>query len=471
MIANRAAYKALHILNERRKVVDTLLDSCFAKQRAFIEDKADLKAVLCSRRAGKTVAAGISYIKTGTENPGCNMLYVGLTRESAKRTLCKDVMDILNKKFQLGLKFNKSSLTYTFPNGSILTILGLDCNPEEASKILGQKYKLVIIDEAGSFTQNLDLIINENLIPSMIDDLGTICIIGTPQHNKNTLFYRVTMGQEIGWKLHEWNTIDNPYMKANWEKRLKEIEETKPEYKNTASYKMMFLGQWVADEAGLVYKFNRERNICDNALYELNKDKTIHVLGVDLGYDDDTSFVVGNYSNYRPELIVPYVYKRKSMIITEVADMIKALDAKFNFTSIVIDGANKQAVQELIQRHSLSKIVTADKAGKVDFIELCNTDLVTKKILFTKDCEELFGEFESLIWDPKQLLKGIRVELASCPNHCCDGFLYMWRRCYNYVQLTIDKIVLPHTEEAVDAFWERESEKVMDIHKKPWWEM
>lgn len=57
--------------------------------------------------------------------------------------------------------------------------------------------------------------------------------------------------------------------------------------------------------------------------------------------------------------------------VTEVAQKIRTYQARYELDIIVIDNANKQAVQELQRRHDLP-LRAADKTGKNDFIEIMN---------------------------------------------------------------------------------------------------
>jgi hypothetical protein len=144
------------------------------------------------------------------------------------------------------------------------------------------------------------------------------------------------------------------------------------------------------------------------------------------------------------------------MIIDDVAQKVRELDKIYNFTTMVVDGASKQAVQEIIQRHKLP-LISTEKVGKRDYIELLNSDLTTQKIKILPKAEALYEEWQSLIWDEKKKLQGIYVEHPSCKNHLSDAFLYAWRYIYNYTYRP--KYVKPHptTEEAVNEFWDQEA--------------
>ncbi len=104
----------------------------------------------------------------------------------------KDILTFLNKKHDLGMEPNKQELSMTFPNGSVIRLSGADDSPEEADKLLGCKYKLIIIDEAASFRQDLTRIVYETLLPTTTDERGTICLVGTPGDVAKGMFFEIT---------------------------------------------------------------------------------------------------------------------------------------------------------------------------------------------------------------------------------------------------------------------------------------
>jgi len=188
------------------RVVD-VLESTFPQQRAFIEDPAKLKWALCTRRAAKSYSDGLALAKAALEHPDLSCLYIGLTRESAKRIMWKDV------------QFNESELSAKFPNGSVIYLVGADSNEDERQKLLGQKFVLVVIDEAQAFGIDLRQLVYGVLKPAVADYRGTIVLTGTPGNLIKGLFFDVTNGREAGWSGHRWITHDNPYMAEQWAAR------------------------------------------------------------------------------------------------------------------------------------------------------------------------------------------------------------------------------------------------------------
>src|SRR5271165_384483 len=103
-----------------------LFDPKFPQQLKFVNDPNKLKAIFCTRRAAKSFTAGLYMVYEALQNPGCNILFIGLTRTSAKDIIWKDILRIIDKKHRLNCKFNIVDLTMTFPNGSVIKITGID---------------------------------------------------------------------------------------------------------------------------------------------------------------------------------------------------------------------------------------------------------------------------------------------------------------------------------------------------------
>lgn len=402
----------------------------FKQQRDFIEDPARLKALFCTRRAAKSFTGGLYLIHTALSYPGSNSLFIGLTRQSAHGIIWKDILRILNQENGLDIKFNETLLTATFPNGSVIWVTGADTDEQEMNKLLGKKYKLVIIDEASMFTVNVHQLVYGVLKPATADQRGTICLLGTASNITRGLFYDITVGHEAGWSKHTWTAYDNPHVCEQWKDEIKEIEEKRPLFLETPLFKQWYLNQWVVDADALVYKYSRERNRVLHAPHG-----TFHyVLGVDLGHSPDPSaFVVGAYQDTDPILYLVHAEKHLKFDVTDVALKIHELDKIFKFDVKVIDNANKQAVAELNNRHQV-QVIAADKTGKNDFINIMNAEFIQQKILVTPTALNLEEEFESLVWQTDNgKIKEPRKEHPGLPNHLTDAALYLWRYCFQYL--------------------------------------
>lgn len=425
---------ALKVLKKRQAIkAPKFLDGAYKVQDDFIAHPAKFKAMLATRRTGKSYGCGKYLCKEAYENPGVSVLYIALTRESAKKIMFKDVLKPINRKYKLNIKFNETALTATLPNGSVIYLIGVDSSEDEKDKILGQKYKLAIIDESASFSIDLRQLVYGTLKPAMADLGGTIVMVGTPGNLTKSLFFDVTTGKEPGWHLLKANTADNPFMADKWKKEIEELTINQPYIVDTPMFKQMYLGQWVVDIEALVYKYNEDRNLIKERPVHLSGSWQ-YLMGVDLGYDDDSAFVVVAFHEHDTNLYVVDSYNRSKMDITDVANKIKDMKQKWDIHKIVVDGANKQAVEEIKKRHSIS-LETADKRGKEDFIEIMNSELIMGRIKLVENASApIINEWSSLVWKEKGgKIVVPKEENPNCSNHLSDALLYIWRYCFQYL--------------------------------------
>ena len=472
-LADAQAFLERRIADRERKTRPSILDDpdVFPEERACALDGSPLKAVFCTRRAAKSFSFGLEAINDSYDWPGAKYLFLGMTREEARRIFWKDVLKAIDSKHGLGIRFNESTLTATMSNGAEIVIGAADANEQEMRKLLGQKYRRVCIDEAQDWTHtDLHDLVYSVLKPACADLGGSISMRGTPGKFLKGFFRQITppsvqdgmrgvKGTFPGWALHSWDTLRNTAMMPaepggkpermcdRWARQIAEMKAAHPGIEETPAFRRNYLGEWVLDESSLVYRYLAGRNDWNGVLPAYERGRWHHVIGLDLGYDDATAFFVAAYHDHDPNLYGREVMKEPGLDITAVAQRAKALQAKYGADVIVVDGANKQAVAEMTNRHSVS-LLPADKTGKADFIELMNADFITGRVKLSAACAPLVDEYASLVWNDKS---DKREEHPACENHAADAALYAWRHCYQYVARVQTPPPPPGTPEAYAA--------------------
>jgi phage terminase large subunit len=470
---NKSLLKA-YLRRNQSKV--EFLDPNFLEQNNFILDPSRRKAVQCTRRAGKSRGVGNYLCKVAQDNPGVSLCYIALTSGSAKRIMFKDILKVINREKKANLKFNEVELTVKFPNGSVIYLAGGDAKPDEIEKQLGQKFKLVVFDECGSFRQDLRKMVEEVIWPAMTDLEGTVVLIGTPRSNTKSYFHDVTTGKVPGWSVHKWSALRNPYVAVEFKNDMDALIKANPRVVDTPMFKQMYLGEWAVDDDARVYKFTETRNICQGLPTLQGRAQWYYVLGVDLGFSPDPSaFVLCAYNEHDKNLYIVDTFKKTEMDLTSVANKIKHYQKYYPVHKVIVDNAAKQAVEEIKHRHGL-QLVAAEKTHKVDFIETMNDDFIQGNIKVLQSCidsaetdESIADEWQTLVWDEKALLKGKKEENSACANHLTDAALYAWRYCYNYLGQKHEPKPLAHTKDAVEEFFKQEAER-MQKPQREWWD-
>lgn len=398
----------------------------------------------CTRRSAKSYSGGLYAFHEALTNPGCNVLITGLTRQSVKDIFWKDILKDINDRLHLGARPNATELTLTLPNASVIRLTGIDADEDEMKKVLGRKYRLVLIDEGSMYTINLRNFVYGVLRPAMVDpgisgSRGTICLLGTASDFARGLFYDVSVGKEKGWAVSAWTAFDNPHVASNWQEELDEISRDRPEYLETPQFKQWYLNQWVVDEEKLCYKFNPEINLVKNLPTGLDPNGWIgRVLGVDVGWDDDNAFVLTAYHENDPCLYILKYWSRNKLTFNAVDDKVTEFknDPWWSPNKIIIDGADKQGVESMRER-SGTAYEAADKHDKATFIELMNADFTAGKIkvLDIPGNRPLWEAWMALVWETDgDKIKYPKKENKSLHHlsHGPDAALYAWRNGFHY---------------------------------------
>lgn len=439
----------------------------FDKQITAIEDTHRLKAFFTTRRGAKSYTDGIYMIKEAMETPNCNVLYLGLTRLSAKGIIWKDVLKHIAERCKLEIRFNETELYAVLPNGSMVYVAGVDVDENERKKLFGRKYRLVVIDEAALFGIDLRDLVYVVIRPALADLRGSLVLSGMSSDITRGLFYDITTGKEAGWSLHRWSAHDNPHVAKQWQEELDFIAKFQPHLLDTARFRQAYLNEWVVDEQKLVYRFHESRNLCTGTPQHLSPTGWTYVLSIDLGWEDDNAFILSGFHENDKCLYVFKAYSQPKMTFDQVATKVQEFMADSMAPSkIVIDGANKQGVESMRQRYSIP-FEYADKTGKADFIELMNADLVQGKIKINHLLTELADELKSLIWktDGDTILLP-RKEDPRLPNHKADALLYGWRNGYHFMsEPKATPLIVGSREWYIkqsEGIWEKERERLME---------
>ena len=436
----------------RQSNILNLRKMLFKEQLALIEDDSRRKAAICSRRSGKSYAAGRYLVQEAMENDGSTCVYIARTREAAKRILWTSLKE-LNQKFRLGIKFNNADLIATLKNNSQILFTGAN-DASDVDKLRGAAFSLAVLDEAAFFNIDLKELVNEVLTPALLDMDGSLVMISTPNSACSGFFYDITEKGAYNFSIHRWTVKDNPYMRHAMRAIQQDIDNgiLAP---NDASFKREYLGLWVRDDQEVVYSY------AEHNLFEKPPDSNDweYVLGVDLGYHDATAFVVAAWSPDHPHLYLVDEYKERRMLTSDVEDKIKRFMTDYDFTSIVMDtgGGASRMVLETFKERSRLPVKPARKTGdKVGLIKMMNSDL-KGSIVKVKRGMELLEE-----WDRLQFNRAGTAEDRRYDNHLSDAALYAWVECRHYLYEAKVPGVLAGSEEYYKQLEDKIEQRLLD---------
>ena len=437
---------------QRKSLALNLSQTLFREQLDFIDDESKRKAAICSRRSGKSYAAGRYLIKEAMEDAGTTCVYIARTREAAKRILWSSLKEA-NQKFRLGIKFNNADLIAVFPNESKIMFTGAN-DASDVDKLRGAAFSLAVLDEAAFFNIDLKELVNEVLTPALLDRDGSLVMISTPNSACHGFFYDITEKGAYNFSIHRWTVKNNPYMQHAVRAIQKDIDNGILD-PSDPSYKREYLGIWVRDDQEIVYNYSKNNLFEDRPV----SDEWEYVLGIDLGYHDATAFCVVAWSPDYPSLYVIDEFKQSRMLTSEVEDKIHRFMKDYNFTSIVMDsggGASKMLLETFKQRSGIP-LKAAHKSGdKVGMIKIMNSDLKACNVKVKRGMELLIE------WDKLQYNKSGTAEDKRFDNHLSDACFYAWQESRHFLYEEKEMPVIPGSPEYFRRLEEDMEQKLLE---------
>lgn len=489
------------------KQADKILGELFPQQLALRKDPCRTKAALCPRRAGKSRCSVAYMLDVALRRAEAQVLYITLTRGKAKEIIWTELKK-LNRSYELvdPVKgFNETELMMKLENLSTIRLAGCE-TVSDVEKFRGGQYDLVIIDECASMSAELFMsLVDDAISPALSDREGTLLIIGTPGRVLNGPFYAATSGKSMiigehperpgekfavsrpyaerdqekwddvtySWSFHRWMTRDNVAKPKIWEDQ-KLIKLRNGWSDDHPQWRREYLGQWVADDSGFVYRYNPERNNwlpdpkSDNPWGLPEGHEWRFVLGMDLGYDDDFAIEVAAWSETCADFYhMPGGFSMPGLDVQAIAQKVLEFQERYGEFDVMVGdrgGLGKLILATLANQYGL-QIEAAEKSEKRDHIELLNTDLLHGRCHIATD--SILGHQMSILqWDEKNP----KIEDRDTPNHAADAFLYVWRYCYHHFHRKKHIEI----EQGSPAYWAEKMREAADKaaeNKLRWMEM
>lgn len=358
---------AILLAGQKQKKIIEIRDARFPQQDKFILDPARYLAALCTRRAGKTNALALRFIRTMYQYPGSYCRYIALTRDSAKDIMWP-VLEEINERYELNAKFTESNLTMKLPCGSKLRLFGADMK-NFIRRLKGAKSPGVAIDEAQEFGPHIEQLIDDVLTPTLADYPNSwIALAGTPGPLTQGIFYNITEKNAGNYSVHKWSLYDNPYM-PDPHSFVKDLKEKKEWADDNPTYLREYCGKWAQDVNALLIKYDQIKNHYDT----LPRGPFIYILGVDLGIRDADALAVLAWNENSPNIYLVEEKLTKGQDITALTEQIKKMMGKYEISKIIMDeGALGKKIAEEIRRRHQIPVLPADKMRKMENVAFLN---------------------------------------------------------------------------------------------------
>jgi hypothetical protein len=466
-------------------LIERITDECHPEQRDFAIDQGRRIVGLVGRGGGKTTGGMTRFIRRLLSMPNARCVYIAVTRDHAERLMWQPLKQAFN---ELGFRtdgpspdivYNETKLRLTLPKSKgFLWLFGAD-KPKEIDKLRGLTFNEVGIDEAASHSDSLiDNLINQVLGPRM---QGTIWLIGTPGHQLRGMFWDITRPgskrsvpwaernddpEWIGWSLHKWslksaieNTKDRPIpallailAEQKMQARIEGWSDDNPIKRREHD------GEWAEDGATTVYRYRATlddgtpwnqwdpKRVGPLQIAELPmgsdgkpRDDWAHVIGMDIGYTDQTAINVFAFS---PSDRTRTIYHRlcfgqAKMYAQIIAHKMIGVDLDHSEPAGII-GAIGEWPNAMVADsiHAMAKMVLAELGNvygikiepavkgyhyKYGAIEVVNGDLVDGRIKILKG-SALEKQLQDLQWGLSKSEE--QIERKDQPNDHPDSLVY-----------------------------------------------
>lgn len=403
-----------------------ILTGKFPEQDRFVTDTSRYIAAQCSRRAGKSNALALKFWLTMERHPGCQCIYVGLTRESAKEIMVEP-MERIAGEFQVKYTYTESNLTFKHHNGATLKLVGAD-GKNFIRKLKGRKYAGVGIDEAQDFGSHIESLVDDVLTPATLDyEDGWIALTGTPGPVPSGYFFEVTEEGKYNFKVHKWTLLNNPHV-PNPEAFIQDLIVRKQWEQNSPTLLREYRNQWVLDVQSLWVRYKEMLN----DYKDLPREKLNYILGVDIGYRDADALAVVGWSDQSPTTYLIEELITTKQDITGLVEQIEGMRKKYDIQKIVMDAGalGKKIQEEIIRRHQIP-VEAADKMRKQENVELLNDALRLGK--FKARAQSRFALDSYLVQIDWDRTTPDRIVIKKKPHSdIIDAVLYAFKESYAY---------------------------------------
>lgn len=363
-------------------------------------------ALLCSRRAGKTIGLVHRTAKLSHEQPGRRTLYVHHTRANGKEQFFDPLVELLEEH---GVQFekNETALTVSFANGSYVKCVGCDSKRAVGRK-LGFGWYEIILDETQEYDDGLlKRLLDKSLLPTLFDHGGTIILAGTPPDVQVGVWWD-TINSEA-FEQVRWTLLDNPHIERKNIVDTYDVRGFKIDFEdwtnNAPIVQREVFGLPTIDPDKIVYEYKPGLNdIPADGPHFLNgdDDKWCHAMGIDLGFSDNDAIFVWKWRRNDPlhRIYQAYSWKKNHVLFDELAEKAKEVYRHFRPLCVVGDTGGHGAVkviESLADRLGIGQI-ERKPANVKDSVALLNDEYRAGRAFIVSN-DDLAIESRKVSWD------------------------------------------------------------------------
>ena len=362
---------------------------------------------ISARRTGKSYAAALLAFAKLLE-PNTQVMVVA-PNFSLSSIIWDYVTQIIRDLKVECVRLNQKDKVIQLVNNSTFRLLSAN----NRDSLIGRAAHLLIVDEAAVI--NNDEYFTRDLRPALSTYADSRCLwISTPRGKGNYLYEYYLRGQDEkdfsdwGSTVYDWRA--NPLLNET------DIEEARKTMSKNL-FGQEYECDWVTT-AGQIYDLEENKHLQD--LDDINeKDHRFDfIAGLDIGYRDDTAFVVLATEGDKFYAVDEYISKEGTT--SAHAENIQELIDRWGIESIFIDSAAQQTKADLAYDYD----IYCDNALKSvnDGIAAIQVLVDTERIAFDLNrCSHTYSSLSSYRWNDRT---ETQKPLHDWSSHCSDAIRY-----------------------------------------------
>lgn len=364
-----------------------LLDPNQMAQHRALWASPDEYVACISRQSGKSWWAVVECVALALRRPGASIKYAASTQKAVRAIIEPLLREILTScPAHLQPAYNEQRGVWTWPNGSELTVAGVDGGHYE--NLRGTKAHLIVRDEAAFFAASDWDSIDAALGPQLLTTGGMSLMISTPPENPAHPFRQRFLAAQSAGRGIKRTLYDHPRLTEQERERFIQREASArgmsaEDFRASTYFRREYLCEFVTEESrAAIPGWNEERH---RALV-VERQRPAHFdgyMGLDFGLGDPHGVLLGYLDFVRSVFVVEYEWTKAQANTKVLADEIKALELKA-FGSTLFEGTLygakdwgqdlpdllKQAVSERAPRQPYLRIGDNDPLVIADLIQL-----------------------------------------------------------------------------------------------------
>lgn len=346
-----------------------------------------IRGVSGGTSASKTVSILLWLVDAAQSNEKLTISVVSETFPHLKRGAIRDFISIMQShRFWVDKRWNKTDYIYSFGNGSIIEFFSAD----QPGKVRGPRRDILFINEANNISY----------------DIYTQLEVRT----KHIIWLDWNPVSEFWWYSEVIPNFEHDFITLTY----KDNEALDPEIVKAIEARRHNKSWWRVYGEGQLGEVEERIFTGWNLIDEVPHEARLERYGLDFGYSNDPTAIVGVYK-YNDGYILDEVLYRKGMLNSEIANFLQNIP----YALVKADSAEPKSIAE-IASYGVSILPT--EKGK-DSVNQGIQFVRQQRISATKHSTNLIKEYRNYLWQKDKDDKIINKP-EEIFNHCMDAVRY-----------------------------------------------